>query len=156
MRRIGLLLVLWAAMAATSAASAQSGATSLQVLVEQQEALRAQLSDGGIDGVTPRQASVIAKAQGEFFKIVEGKESLDELGIDDKIRVENALETINAQIVNTTAGRSNQDVCWRERTTGSKTKTTRCGTRREIDEAREGARGYLERPKVCAPPGCGS
>lgn len=156
MRRIGLLLVLWAAMAmATGAASAQTDRTSLQVLVEQQEALRAQLTEG-IDGVTPRQARLINKAQGEFFAIVKGKQALDELGIEDKIRVENALETINAQIVNTTAGRSDQNVCWREQTTGSKTKTTRCGTQREIDEAREGARGYLERPKVCVPPGCGS
>lgn len=155
MRRIGLLLVLWAAMA-TGAAAAQTEGTSLQVLIEQQQALRAQLSAGAIDGITPRQARVIDKAQGEFFAIVEGRQALDELGIDDKIRIENALETINAQLVNTTASRSDQNVCWREQTTGSKTKITRCGSQREIDHAREGARGYLERPKICVPPGCGT
>jgi len=155
MRSIGWGLALWAAMA-TGVVSAQTDETSsLQILVEQQQALRAQLSEG-MDGVTPRQARLIKESQDEFFAIVEGKQALDELGIEDKIRIENALENINAQIVNTTAGRSDQNVCWREQTTGSMTKTTRCGTQREIDEAREGARGYLERPKICVPPGCGS
>ena len=154
MRTIGLLLVLWAAMA-TGAATAQTGGTSLQVLVEQQEALRAQLTEG-IDGVTPRQVRLIDKAQGEFFAIVKGKQSLDELGIEEKIRVENALETINAQIANTRFSADDQQVCWREVQVGSKMMVTRCASQKELDDTKQGARDFMNRPRICVPPGCGS
>ena len=96
------------------------------------------------------------KAQAEFFRLVEGKTTLDQLAIDDKVQLENALERINAELVNTNAARANQEVCWREHTTGSKMRATRCGTQQEIDEAREGARGFLLKPKICMPPGCGA
>lgn len=128
---------------------------SLQMMVEQQIALRDELARGPQD-LTPRQVGIMRKAQAEFFRLVEGKTTLDQLAIDDKVRVENALERINAELVNTNAARANQEVCWREHTTGSKMRATRCGTQQEIDEAREGARGFLLKPKICMPPGCGA
>ncbi len=139
---------------APMAAGAGDEPSSLQVLVKQQTALRAELQRGPKD-LTPRQVGIMRKAQDEFFRIVEGKTSLDQLPIDEKVRVENALERINAQLVNTNTARANQNVCWRERKTGSKMDVTRCGTQQEIDEAREGARGFMDRPKICVPPGCG-
>lgn len=148
--------VLMVAVLLLASMGAMASETSdLQTMVEQQQALRDDLANGTAE-VTPRQAGIIKKAQAEFFAIVEGKTTLDQLAIDDQIRIENALERINAQVVNTNAARNNQQVCWREHKTGSKTTTTRCGTQQEIDEAREGARGYLEKPKVCTPPGCGT
>ena len=147
MRTIVLILGLWAAMA-TGAATAQPDATSLQVLVEQQEALRAQLTDG-IDGVTPRKARLINKAQGEFFAIVKGKQSLDELGIEEKIRVENALETINAQIATTRFAADDQQVCWREVKVGSKMAVSRCASKKELEDETESARTYMSKPRIC-------
>ena len=147
-------LVALLAMAPLAAAADEKSA-SLQEMVAQQTALREELARGPQD-LTPRQVGVIRKAQDEFFRLVEGKMTMDQLAIVDKVRVENALERINAQIVNTSAARANQDVCWREKTTGSKTQSTRCGTQQEIDQAREGARGFLEKPKICMPPGCGA
>lgn len=147
MRRIGLLLVLCAVLA-TGAATAQTGGTSLQVLVEQQEALRAQLTDG-IDGVTPRQARLIDKAQGEFFAIVKGRQALDELGIEEKIRVENALETINAQIADTRFAADDQQVCWREAKVGSKMMVSRCASKKELEDETESARNYMSKPRIC-------
>lgn len=147
MRTIGLLLVLWAALA-TGAATAQTGGTSLQVLVEQQEALRAQLTDG-IDGITPRKARLIDKAQGEFFAIVKGKQSLDELAIEEKIRVENALETINAQIADTRFAADDQQVCWREVKVGSKMTVSRCASEKELEDEKESARNYMSKPRIC-------
>jgi len=129
---------------------------SLQVLVEQQTALKADLEDGSIAGLTPRQNSAVRKAQTEFFGITKGKAKLDDLSIDEKIRMENALERINAEVKNTRAASDEQNVCWRERVSGSTRKETRCGTKAEMREAREGARDYMERPKVCVPPGCGA
>ena len=127
----------------------------LSAMVEQQVALRDELVQGQQD-LSPRQVGVIKKAQAEFFRLVEGKSTMDQLTIEDKVRVENALEKVNAQIVGTNAAAANQQVCWRETTVGSKMKTTRCGTQQEIDDAREGARGFLLKPKVCEPPGCGA
>jgi hypothetical protein len=127
----------------------------LQVLVDQQTALRDELAKGAKD-LTPRQVGIVRKAQDEFFRLVEGKSTLDQMPIDDKVRLENALERINAQLVDTNSARANQEVCWREKTTGSNLPVTRCGSQQEIDDAREGARGYLQRPKVCSGPDCGA
>ena len=150
----GLMLVALLVLAPMASAADQES-TSLQMMVEQQVALRAELAHGPQD-LTPRQVGIMRKAQDEFFRIVEGKTTMDQLAIDEKVQLENALERINAQLVGTSAARANQEVCWRERTVGSKMQVTRCGTQQEIDEAREGARGFLDKPKICVPPGCGA
>lgn len=126
----------------------------LTTIVEQQRALQADLDDGGIEGITTRQANLIRKAQTEVFAITDGKTRLDELNIDDKVRLENALERINAQVVGTRVAQDAQQVCWREAKSGSTVKVTRCGTQAERDQVREGARAYMEKPKICIPPGC--
>lgn len=148
--------VLWMALLvlASGGAEAEQTHTSLQAMLEQQTSLRDELARGPQD-LTPRQVGIMRKAQAEFFRLVDGKTTLDQLAIDDKVRVENALERINAELVNTNAARDKQEVCWRERPTGSKMQGTRCGTQQEIDQAREGARGFLLRPRVCSGPGCG-
>ena len=152
MRTVLLMALL---VLAPMVATAEDENASLQMMVEQQIALREELARGPQD-LTPRQVGIMRKAQDEFFRLVEGKTTLDQLAIDDKVRVENALERINAQLVNTNAARANQEVCWRERMVGSKMQVTRCGSQQEIDQAREGARGFMEKPKICVPPGCGA
>jgi len=119
-----------------------------RILAQQQE-LKRDLDAGKTDGLTTRQVNAIRKAQVDVFAVTEGKTSLDQLSMDDKVRLENALELINAEVKNTRAGRDDKQVCWRERMSGSNTKVTRCGTEAEMREAREGARDFLERPKVC-------
>lgn len=148
-------------MAACLAAFAQTGLAAeatedgLQVILHQQAELRADLDDGGIAGLTPRQNGIVRKAQAEVFAVTAGKTRLEQLSMDEKIRMENALERINAEVKNTRSASDDQNVCWRERVSGSKMKTTRCGTKAEMREAREGARDFMEKPKVCVPPGCG-
>lgn len=139
----------------TPAASPGSNDDGLQMILKQQQALKADLDDGGIEGLTPRQNTVVRKAQIEVFAVSEGKTRLDDLSMEEKIRLENALERINAEIVNTRAASNNQNVCWRERMSGTTMKKTRCGTQAEMREAREGARDFLEKSKICVPPGCG-
>lgn len=146
-------LAAWLVLASIGAMAEEKSA-SLAAMLEQQIVLRDELARD-TQGLTPRQVGIIRKAQAEFFQVVEGKTTLDQLVIDDKVRVENAVEKINAQLVNTRASRADQNVCWREQKTGSKTRVTRCGTQQEIDAAREGARGFMERARVCEPPGCG-
>lgn len=121
----------------------------LDQIVMQQEALKHDLDAGKTEGMTTRQVNAIRKAQSEVFSVTEGKTSLEQLSMNEKVRLENALERINAEVKNTRAGHDDKQVCWRERMTGTNTKVTRCGTESEMREAREGARDWLERPKVC-------
>jgi hypothetical protein len=145
----GLVLGSGVALAQTDAAGEAGSKDSLQLIVEQQEILKADLDDGGLTGLTPRQNKLVRKAQDEMFAITAGKTTLDELTIDEKVRLENALERINAEVVNTRGSKDDQSVCWRERMSGTNMKVTRCGTAAEMREAREGARDFLERPKTC-------
>ncbi len=148
--------VLWGALLllAPMGAIAEEQNIPLATMVEQQVALRNELAHGPQD-LTPRQVGIIRKAQDEFFRLVEGKTAMDQLAIHDKVQLENALERINAQIVGTHSAAADQEVCWREKTIDSKMNNTRCGTQQEIDQAREGARGFLLKPKICSGPGCG-
>ena len=114
-----LMLLAVASTPVWAAETTPAEGDSLQVLIQQQQALKADVEDGGIEGLTPRQNTIVRKAQTEFFAVTEGKANLDDLSIDEKIRLENALERINAEIVNTRAGNDNQNVCWRERMSGT-------------------------------------
>ncbi|GAB3373780.1 hypothetical protein GCM10027431_25840 [Lysobacter rhizosphaerae] len=156
MRRTLLALALFVATGVALAQAAPAAEDDgLQMILKQQQALKADLDDGGIEGLTPRQNTIVRKAQIEVFAVSEGKSRLDDLSMEEKIRLENALERINAEIVNTRAASNNQNVCWRERVSGTTMKKTRCGTQAEMREAREGARDFLEKGRVCVPPGCG-
>lgn len=130
-------------------------AENLSVVLEQQRALQAELDAGETAGMTTREVNTIRKAQKEVFAVSDGKTSLEEMSIDEKVRLENALEQINATVKGGRAASQEQEVCWRERKSGSTMKVTRCGTQAERDQAREGARAWMEKPKICVPPGCG-
>ena len=148
------LLVLVLAPLAWAAEPEEAQSASLPEMVEQQVALREDLARGPLD-LTPRQLGIMRKAQDEFFRLADGKTSMDQLAIHEKVQLENALERINAQLVGTTAAGANQEVCWREKMVGSKLHVTRCASQQELDQTREGARGFLGRPRICVPPGCG-
>lgn len=122
----------------------------LELIREQQLELKATLEAGDTEGLTPREVNRIRKDQDAVFALIDGKSTLDALSINEKVELENALERINAQVKNTRAGQDEQQVCWRERVSGSKMNVTRCGTKAEILKAREGARDFMERPKVCS------
>lgn len=149
-------LVSVTAVAQTAAPAASAASEPLQIVLQQQTELKARLDHAQTEGLSARQVSAIRKAQNEVFAITEGKATLDALSMDQKIRLDNALERINAEVKNTRVGMQEQDTCWREPKTGSAVKVTRCGTKAERDEAREGAKAWLEKPKICIPPGCGA
>ncbi|MDR0184605.1 hypothetical protein [Lysobacter arvi] len=139
--------IAWAPLAAF--AQDDAAPQKLDRILAQQQELKRDLDAGRPEGMTTRQVNAIRKAQTEVFAVTDGKTSLDQLSMDEKVRLENALERINAEVKNTRTGRDEKQVCWRERMSGSNTKVTRCGTEAEMREAREGARDFLERPKVC-------
>jgi DNA-binding protein YbaB len=140
-----------AALAVSIAASAWAAAPeqpdALAEIVEQQRELQQDLD--GLEELTPRQRNTIRKAQTQVFALTEGKSRLDDLTIDEKVKLDNALERINAELVNTRAARANQDVCERERRSGSRLAKTSCATADERQQMRENSRNYLERPRIC-------
>jgi len=154
MKSLLMLALMVLAPLASAAEPQESNSASLQEMVEQQVAFREELARGPQD-LTPRQAGIMRRAQAEFFRLVEGKSSMEQLSLDEKVQLENALERINAQVVGTGYAQGNQDVCWREQRLGSRMKNTRCGTQKEVEQVRENAQGYLSKPKICTPPGCG-
>ena len=149
MKALLLSTLLLACLPVFAAEEPAAGQDSLQVLVDQQHALKAKLDAGNTDGLTPRQLREVRTAQDQFFAVTQGKSTLDQLSINEKVTVENALERINATVKNSRAATDDQNVCWRERPSGTTMKVTRCGTKAEMRQAREGARDYLDRPKTC-------
>lgn len=136
-------------------AQVESAPDPLRRIVDEQTALARDLESGNARGLTQRQVLLVRRAQRDVFSVVSGRTSLTQLSIDEKVKLENALEQINAQVVGTRAASESQEVCWREAPSGSKLKVTRCGTREEREEVRRGARAWMEKPRVCVPPGCG-
>lgn len=156
MKSVFVTLMLAAALSWASA-SAIEPQRSLTKILDQQRALQADLSAGKVGILTPRAVNTIRKAQKDVFVLTDGKMSLDQLSIDEKVKLENALERINAEVKGGgLLAKDEQEVCWREHKSGSQVKVTRCGTEAEQREAREGARAFMEKPKICNPPGCGA
>jgi hypothetical protein len=151
-----LIVMLLAASAASAQAASTDDGDKLQLMIQQQTAIKSDLEDGGIDGLTPRQNSAVRRSQDDFFKAVGSHSKLDELTVEESMRVRNAVEAIAAQLRGTRQAQESQEFCWRERKSGSNLKVTRCGTQQERDHAREDARAWMNDPKICIPPGCGT
>lgn len=139
---VGIALVLMLFASATLATE------SLQAIVTQQRQLASEIGDGSLT-LKPRERATIEKAQAEVFSLTQGKASISDLNVAEKTRLENALEQINAAVKGSRVAEEEQEVCWRERKVGSQIMVTRCGKKREIEEAREGARGFMQRPRTC-------
>ncbi len=142
----------------SSISSASEQPDKLASILEQQRALQSDFAEGKME-LTPRQVNVVRKAQDEVFSLTAGKASLDQLSIEEKVRLENALERVNAQVKGgdlDRLARGEQEICRRERRAGSTVKVTVCATQAEWDLLREGARATLEKQHVCTPPGCGN
>lgn len=150
----GKRLLLAACLFAAYGAMAQEPADKLSEIRTQQAELARQL-DAGELSITPRQANAIRKSQAEVAEVTQGAETLADLDMNQKVRLENALERINALVVGTRAGSSSQQVCKRVAVAGSAMKSTRCATQAEWDQLRETSRSALEKQRVCEPPGCG-
>jgi hypothetical protein len=135
-------------LALTLFLSSTYASQSLQTIVAQQRQLAAKVSEGSL-GLAARERAAVEKAQAEVFALAEGKGSLSDFTIAEKTRFENALEKINATVNGELLADEEQEVCWRQRKVGSQMMVTRCGTKREVAEAREGARGFMQRARTC-------
>ncbi|MDQ3205829.1 MAG: hypothetical protein M3Q40_04860 [Pseudomonadota bacterium] len=148
-----LVLGLWMPTAA-SAQEVDGEIDSLQLIVQQQRELTADIDGGGIEGLTPREISAIRKSQAKVVKLVADYTRLEDMPIHHKVALDNELERINALVVGGRGALEAQDICSRERRIGTRRMGTRCATGRDGELAREGARNMLEKGKICEGPGC--
>lgn len=128
---------------------------SLADIRQQQTQIRDDLAKGTLTLETGKRQSV-DEQQRVVFGLIDGKQSLGELNPAQRINLRNALETINAALSKTSSAEEDREVCWQEKRTGSKLVTTVCGTVRERQQAKEGARDFMQRPRMCGGPGCGA
>lgn len=148
--------LVFACLMAGGTAVAQQAADKIADIRAQQTALNGQLEGGQLAHLTVRQQNAIRRAQAEVFRLIDGRSSMDELNISEKVQLENALERINANFVGTRAAGREQLVCKRVALTGTGMKTTRCAPQSEWDQLRETSRNSLEKQRICEPPGCGT
>ncbi len=128
---------------------------SLADIRQQQEQIRDDLAKGTLTLEAGKRQSV-DEQQRVVFGLIDGKQGLGDLNPAQRVSLRNALETINAALSKTSSAEEDREVCWQEKRTGSKLVTTVCGTVRERQQAKEGARDFMQRPRMCAGPGCGA
>ncbi len=149
------LCVVFAFVWAGSAAATAEKPVGLQVILEQQRSLAADLDAGKTRDLKAPQVEEIRKAQRELFKVTEGKTDLDALRPDEKVVVMNEVEKIKAIMAGTRAADEDKKICRRERTIGSQLVQTICTTKAEMEKRREMNREQAEKGRICEPPGCG-
>ena len=96
-----VFFMLFASGPLVAAESNASANATLPQILEQQRGIRSALDAGTLDGLTPRQVNAIRRAQTEVFSLTDGKPDLDALSLDEKARLHNALEQINAEMKQT-------------------------------------------------------
>lgn len=148
-----IAIALAASLGVGAAASPAPAGDPLERIVEQQRGLQRYL--GNIEGLTQRQRITVQKLQVEVFRLMQGKSTLAELSMEQKVRLENALERINAEIADTRMAHERRETCRVEKKTGTKIGKPRCMSADERNTIRLGSFDYLERPRICRPPGCG-
>ncbi|GAB1595205.1 hypothetical protein [Lysobacter claricitrinus] len=124
-------------------------APKLDQILAQQTQLRADL-DAGKVALTPRTAMQVRKDQDTVFELIKRKPTLEAMNIQERVTLDNALERINSNVQGTRVADEKKDVCHYQRVTGSKEQRLVCGTQDDRDHARENARNYLEKPRICA------
>ena len=153
---VALALGLWAYPGIAATSQDTEGQASLQEILKQQDEIAAGIEAGDYDQLPARSISAIKRAQRVISNVTDGRTELKQLPPEDQVHLQNALQTVKAQLAATREAAAAQQVCWRERTVGSKIAVTRCGSEAERDEIRAGARGFMERTRTCTPPDCGS
>ena len=113
-------------------------------IVNQQREIRADLMAGAgrYKQMPASKREQILKKQDDLLRMLEGKETSDDLSTDQQMAAFNSLEWIEAAINDEEGERM---VCRRERTIGSNRITRICRTEAQMEAEREMARDELDR-----------
>lgn len=146
----------WLALAALALAGiAQAGSNSSQRvsdIVSEQQQIRAEVKakENGWDNIAAAKRDELIVKQDELMRLIEGKQTLDELAPQDRAAAQQKLEWIAAL-----AGQAKDErrVCTRERSTGSHRIKTVCRSAGDMRRQREQAKDAWQqgRQRLMAP-----
>lgn len=131
-----------------------AGDDPLEPIIEQQLELAGQLDSGELD-LAPGDAEAFRKNQARVFELVSPGTRLEDLRIEQRVQLDNALQRINAIVVGTRLADDDQRQCRSEKATGSQLRKLVCRTKGEWRQIAEDAQDYKGRGFICVPPGCG-
>ncbi|GAB3344608.1 hypothetical protein [Lysobacter tyrosinilyticus] len=150
--RNGVLLALFIALAGSSTAMAMDTNTVIRAdaALAQQQGIRADATarKGRYKDMDEAARNDLLAKQDVVFRLLEGKQSSDELTEAQRIELFSALEAIDVVVKN---AKSEQLVCEVVRKTGSNRPTRVCRTRMAQDQERDETQKTL---RSCSAPGC--
>lgn len=119
-------------------------ASDLGKLRSEQQALRLQIesAQGSYADMPRKQRDALLARQAELLALIDGKQQLSELGPEQQVAVQNALQALAAA---GSDAKSDRQVCKRVKTTGSHRMTTVCQSREQAAAQAEGARRDIDR-----------
>lgn len=155
-------LALLLAFVAPFSASAQNAAApstapsqpSLKDIVAQQTALRAQAvaKRGAFKDMHAGDRDRLINQQDKLLRLLDGRQSIDELRVEQRVEVFNHLQEINAKVTKAEDGRQ---ICERSRLVGTNRFQVVCMTAKQDREHRENAKKSVLTIMKCDG-GCGS
>jgi hypothetical protein len=144
---IRFVLVLSLCLPATLLANTRTAGSLPEIHAQQtqlrQEALAGQ---GRFKDLSVAERQALAVQQDRFLALTKGRQSLDELAMDDRMAAINALEAINAGI---TRAEDERLVCERIKQVGSNRPTRVCRTVAELRQAQQAAEKLMEERPAC-------
>jgi hypothetical protein len=156
MRNVAMMLLLVVSLASPATLPAQTTAAQPQppeILAEQRQLrLALENADPRYADLTPFRRNRIYKAQDQVFTLVEGHARLDELAIDEQLRLFNALELIGSHL-----GKRDEAahmVCERIAIVGSRRQQMACMEKGERDRRAQRAVDALMTRPACTTSDC--
>ena len=152
MRRFALALCLaLAAFAAPALADSAKEAIVIKDVnkfLDYQRDVRADMKTSKFKHVDNSSKTELFRAQDELFALLKGKQSVDQLSEDERLKVYNAQQTIAGVL---TDAELDRPICKREKRLGSNRLMTVCETRRQRQDNASNVQNLMRAPKTCAP-----
>jgi hypothetical protein len=142
--KVILHLAPWIAVCGFIATAAAGEVPKVETIVSQQQEIRAEVKarSGRYKEMPATTRDELLARQDELLRVLDGKQSLDELPENQRLKVFNTLEWIEATVNNLEAERM---VCTREKTIGSNRIERVCRTVAQMKKEREQAQQDLLR-----------
>lgn len=120
----------------------------LEKVTMQQRQIRSDIlaSKGNYRGLSSASQSELLVRQDKLLRMLEGKQTADDLSEDERLTAFNDLEWIEATLNKGEAG--DRLICRRERTIGSNRVTRVCRTAAQLEAARELAREHIDNSDI--------
>ena len=133
---------------AAPAPEAETPQPTVQQIVEQQTQLRADVlaRKGAFKDLTQTERDELTAKQGRILQILEGRDDVSQLRVEDRIELFNHLQWVSAVVRD---AEEDRQVCERSRTVGSNRFQVVCMTAREYREHKERARQSLRTQVKC-------